>query len=266
MIELAIDKRYVMPKIGGKKLYSMIKGDLEELQIKLGRDKFFEILRENGMMKKRRKSRKRTTNSNHSFRKYPNLIKKLKINGKLQVLVSDITYIAVGAKYGYLNLITDAYTKKIVGYYLSESLEASGSVIALKMALKQIGGAKELIHHSDRGIQYCSKEYVEILKKQNIRISMTESGSPYDNAIAERVNGILKQEFMLGKNCATIEEARKQVAEAIAIYNEIRPHLSCGMLTPNQAHVSGVELKKMWKTYPHRWTRKINDKIELSTN
>ena len=167
--------------------------------------------------------------------------------------------------YCYLSLITDAYSKKVVGYHLGSSLEAQNSIEALKMAIKSRKTKENLIHHSDRGIQYCSKDYVKMLNKDGIQISMAESGSPYDNAIAERVNGILKNELLIDKSSSNITEAKAHLKQAIEIYNNRRPHLSCEMLTPNAAHNTKESFKRMWKTYPRHISNIINDLDCLST-
>ena len=162
--------------------------------------------------------------------------------------VSDITYIVVADGFAYLSLITDAYSKKIVGFYLSQTLEASGAVKALQMALKGCKEVTQLIHHSDRGVQYCCTDYVTMLNQEKIRISMTENSDPLENAIAERVNGILKDE-LLEERYASFETAQKGVAKAVSVYNSLRPHSSCGMLTAQAAHQQKGALKKHWKTY-----------------
>ncbi len=265
VLSLVTEKRYFMPKLGGKKLYHILKPEFEKRVIKLGRDKFFEILRESDMLVKRKRNYVRTTNSRHWMRVYPNLVKNLFINRSEQVWVSDITYISTKQGHYYLSLVTDAYTKKIIGFKLSKTLEAYSSLQALQMALKSRRDTKLLIHHSDRGIQYCSHEYTETLKKHDIAISMTENGDPYENAIAERINGILKNEFEIHTINLDYEEAQKLVASAIITYNTKRPHLSCGLLTPEQAHHGGAELKKMWKSYPRVFNRIIKDLNGLST-
>ena len=150
--------------------------------------------------------------------------------------------------FAYLSLITDAYSRKITGFYLSKTLEAKGTIEALKMAIKNCSDTKNLIHHSDRGVQYCCADYVKLLQNKNIKISMTENGDPLENAIAERVNGILKEELIQAKY-NSFEDAQKSVAKAIVIYNSLRPHSSCSMLTPNEAHKKEGELKKHWKNY-----------------
>jgi transposase InsO family protein len=183
------------------------------------------------------------------MRKYDNLVKGVVLGRPEQVFVSDITYIATEDGYNYLSLVTDACSKKIMGYQLSEDLKPLGCMQALEMALGRRTTNLPLIHHSDRGYQYCSKEYVALLQRQGISISMTENGDPYENAIAERVNGILKEEFYLGETFASYAEAKRHVTESITTYNSMRPHLSCDFMTPEIAHTHQ-------QLYPKRWVRR----------
>jgi transposase InsO family protein len=236
VIHLVNEIRIKMPKIGTRKLYHILQEDLKELSV--GRDKLFQILKANRMLIKPSRSYHITTNSHHRFRKHKNIIEKLNIERPEQVWVSDITYIGNRQNPIYLALVTDAYSKKIVGYDVSASLDASGCVRALKSAIKSRNYMdSNLIHHSDRGLQYCSNEYQKILNENNIKTSMTESYDPYANAIAERVNGILKSEFL---DCygykLSLKLMKKVVQESINIYNQDRPHYSCYMKTPNQMH------------------------------
>jgi transposase InsO family protein len=217
------------------------------LDIKLGRDVLFNFLRAENLLIKPKKSYVKTTNSKHWMRRYPNLIKDIEINRPEQLWVSDITYIKTEAGNEYLSLITDAYSKKIMGYELLDNLSSNGPLKALELALKNRKYKHNLIHHSDRGLQYCSTEYVELLKSNNIKISMTENGDPYENAIAERVNGILKYEFLIIDGFKNHIQAMKVIAESIGIYNESRPHMSCNMLTPNKAHLQQKMKLKKWK-------------------
>ena len=227
--------RFKQPKVGVKKLHRMLKGK----GIEVGRDRLYDVMREEGLLIKRKRS-KRTTNSNHRFKKYKNLIKEKEVKGAEEVFVSDITYILTRERYTYLSLITDIWSRKIVGYCLSRSLSVEGSIKALKMALR--GKKKGLIHHSDRGVQYCCNEYVDMLEKHGAKISMTEDNHVYENALAERVNGILKEEFMLGQELPSYEAAKKLVKEAIEIYNNERIHMSIEYKTPAQKHVEMVEV------------------------
>lgn len=204
--------------------------------IKMGRDRLFDILRNHDMLIRRKKASFKTTNSYHHFYKCNNLIKNLEITRPNQVWVSDITYIRTVKGFCYLALITDLYSRKIVGYDLSNSLELSGCLRALQKALKNTNPAVGLIHHSDRGIQYCSKLYVAKLKNRNIKISMTEENHCYENAVAERVNGILKDEFYLDQWFSDLGHAKKATKCAIDVYNNKRLHLSLGLKTPQAVY------------------------------
>lgn len=208
------------------------------IKTRIGRDRLFDKLRENGLLVKWKKKYIQTTNSRHRFKKYKNLIKEIEPTGCNQHYVSDITYIDTLEGYGYLSLITDRYSRKIVGYELSKSLSIEGSLKAAKMAIQGVSEPEKLIHHSDRGIQYCSKGYVELLQKRGIRISMTEEDHVYENAMAERVNGILKEELLLGGKFLSYNIAKQTVKEAVKIYNEERLHMSLGYITPQEKHLS----------------------------
>ena len=234
VIDLVQSVRLKMPRIGTRKLYYLLQERLGELGI--GRDKLFSILNANHLCIYPKRSYRVTTNSHHRFRKHKNLIENLSIERPGQVWVSDITYIGNRNNHNYLCLVTDAYSKKIVGYDLSDSLNATGAVRALKMALKQNGKKENLIHHSDRGLQYCCDDYQKVLRKHKIDCSMTESYDPYANAVAERVNGILKDEFMLERYHVDMQTMKKLISDSIEIYNSMRPHYSCFMLTPDQMH------------------------------
>lgn len=221
---------------------------MHEHRISMGRDSFFELLREQHLLVRKRKCRKpRTTFSCFWMHRYPNLAKDFIPTGPNQLWASDITYLAIGEDFGYLSLLTDAYSHKVVGFFLCENLSAKGCIFALKMALKNNPERKKLIHHSDRGLQYYSAGYVKLLEPQ-IRISMTEHSDPLENAIAERMNGILKDE-LLETRFETFSQAQKAVAVAISIYNHERPHSSVDMLTPAMAHLQSGVLKKRWKNY-----------------
>lgn len=240
--------REQMPRIGTRKLRYMLSETLQKHDISIGRNKLFDLLAEYGMLVRRRKRRYvSTTDSNHPFRKYPNLVRELQVIRPNHLWVSDITYISLREKFCYLNLVTDAYSRKIVGYCLHPSLKKEGTLAALNMALKTQPGSTTLIHHSDRGLQYCCSEYIALLESRNISISMTEKGDPYENAIAERVNGILKTEFDLYRDFENIEQAKEVIADTIRVYNQIRPHASCNYLTPEQAHQQEGLLKSKWK-------------------
>jgi len=227
--------RTELPKLGAIKLRVMVEKHLQDHHLTIGRDAFFQLLRENGMLIKRRKSY--TTNSNHLFKKFPDLVNQGEALMPEEIWVSDITYIRMKSGFLYLTLVTDAYSRKIVGYNLSRNLKADSCIKALQMALdSRIYPKRPMIHHSDRGIQYCCNAYVELLQKHRLHISMTQSGSPYDNAIAERVNGILKAEFGLRSTFESYSTAKKTVDQAIEKYNYLRPHFSCNLKTPNHRH------------------------------
>ena len=227
--------RIEQPRIGTRKLYHILKEPLRELGI--GRDRLFAILKANKMLIKPKRSYHITTNSHHRFRKHKNLIEHLAIKSPEQVWVADITYVGNRDNPMYISLITDAYSKKIVGHYLANTLEVGASIKALRQAIKKRSYPnKQLIHHSDRGLQYCSNNYQHVLKKNNIKCSMTESYDPYQNAIAERLNGILKQEFLFQTQKTDLRTMRKIVKQSINTYNTKRPHISCNMLTPIQMH------------------------------
>jgi len=236
-----------MPRIGTRKLYYLIKDELIKQNIKLGRDVLFNFLRAEHLLIKPKRSYVKTTNSKHWMKKYPNLIKEMEVTKPEQLWVSDITYIQTNGGHNYLSLITDAYSKKIMGYELLDNLTTAGPLKALESALKSRKYKHDLVHHSDRGLQYCSAEYVNKLIENNVKISMTENGDPYENAIAERLNGILKYEFLIKDGFKNHLEAVKVIKESIEIYNDERPHLSCDMLTPNQTHLQQTIHIKKWK-------------------
>jgi len=259
-----VDKiRHRQPRIGGRKL--LVK--LEELGIQIGRDALFDMLRNNRLLVRRRRSGIRTTNSSHWLRKYPNLIRHFEPTRPNQLWVSDITYLETSEGFLYLFLITDAYSKKILGWAIADNLDADNAVEALQMALRSMKeDCSGLIHHSDRGVQYCSDKYVKQLSKRNILISMTENGDPLENAIAERVNGILKDEWLYDMGKMEKSAMRKIIPQIIHIYNNERPHLSIGMLTPNVAHQMSEKLKRHWKNYykPSNQTEEYS--MSFSTN
>ena len=248
--ELVNEIRQDQPQIGGRKLLSMIVPKLKGT-MSIGLDAFFNILRDEGLLIRKTKRRVITTNSRHWLRKYPNLIREFTPSAPHQLWVSDITYIETSENgFVYLFLITDAYSRKIIGWHLSETMEADNALKALYMALSSLpADVKDLIHHSDRGVQYCCHKYVARLKTSDIQISMTENGDPLENAIAERVNGILKTEWLYCKVLKNKEEALVEIKHIIRIYNEKRPHSSLNMLTPEVAHQKRGDLKKHWKNY-----------------
>ena len=241
-----------LPSVGAEILHYQLTDFRAQHGIKLGRDKFTNLLRDSGMLIRRRTRRVRTTWSNHPFRKYPNLIKGTKVEAPNRLWASDITYVPLQYGFAYLSLITDAYSRKIVGWALHRSLEMEGPLAALKMALKANKVGKKLIHHSDRGVQYCCNEYTSLLREAKIAISMTEQGDPYENALAERINRTIKEEMLLNRSFVNYEAAREAVQRAIENYNNLRPHRSCGYLTPRQAHRTQGELVKKWRVSKRR--------------
>jgi transposase InsO family protein len=236
-------------KCSGKVMYEIIKGELIYNQVKMGRDKVLDVFRKYGLMKKRRRFRARTTFSDVNLPLFPNLVENMTLTRPEQLWVSDITYLRVGENFNYLSLITDAYSHRIMGYYLSETLETKGCMIALGMALaNRTLPSGALVHHSDRGFQYRSQEYIKALRENGITSSMTQSGDPRENAIAERANGLLKIDMGLADVIyACRQDALEAVEAIIRTYNEIRPHSSVDMLTPVLAHQQTGTLKNRWK-------------------
>jgi transposase InsO family protein len=254
VIKLVREVRMIMPRLGGKKLYFLLQEQLSI--IKVGRDKLFNILRANHMLIEPKRRYHITTDSHHRFRKHKNLISALEIEKPNAVWVSDITYVGNRTNPSYLALITDAYSKKIVGYNVSKSLSVEGSIKALAMATSNREDRDyPLIHHSDRGLQYCSNDYQKLLKDNGISTSMTEKYDPYENAIAERINGILKQEFGIAKKIKDFNVKEKLIQDAIKIYNNVRPHLSNHMLTPIQMHKQNKLKRKQYKS------KKLNNDV-----
>lgn len=238
--------RSQMPRLGTRKLHYLLKQKAQKDGITIGRDALFQLLRQEGLLISRKRSYTKTTNSKHWMHKYSNLVKNIEVRRPEEVWVADITYVAVADSYAYLHLITDAYSKQIVGYNVSDTLAASSTVKALEMAIAGRQYQLPLIHHSDHGLQYCSALYTKVLNSKAISISMTEDGSPYDNAIAERVNGILKDEFGLDEVFEDIKQMEKQVKQSICTYNHQRPHISNHMLTPIQMHNQQMLKPKSW--------------------
>lgn len=236
--ELVMQVRCCHYRLGGKKIYEWFKGEIHKIDDQVGRDKFFDILRKHRLLVTRRKKHVYTTDSYHRFKVYRNQLKDKVLRGAHQGWVSDITYVRTSKGFMYLFLITDAYSRKIVGWSLSESLRIEGAIEALQMAIKQCVNTSNLVHHSDRGIQYCSQDYVRLLKEAGIIISMTEENHCYENAIAERVNGILKMEYGLDGKFAGTKQLLQAVKEAIWLYNMERPHWSLKLCTPNQIHLA----------------------------
>lgn len=237
------------PRMGTRKLYELLEPFMLEHHIKMGRDALFDVLAANKLLVRKRKRGIRTTNSSHWLRKWPNLIREIELSASNQLWVSDITYWKSKNENYYISFITDAYSHKIVGYHVGKTLETIESLTALKMALNSLDGAVKLIHHSDRGVQYCSHEYVKQLQDYGIQISMTENGDPLENAIAERVNGIIKDEYLNAYEVDNLNEARELLNYVITLYNEERPHMSIEYKVPEALHSSNQTTLRKWKNY-----------------
>jgi putative transposase len=239
------------PVIGTRKLFVMLQPFLQEHQIKLGRDTLFNLMADNHLLVRRRRKPTRTTFSNHWMKKYPNLIAELDIASANQVWVSDITYLLTEQGFVYISLITDAYSRRIMGYHVAENLEAVHSVKALQMALKSVPckSLAGLIHHSDRGVQYCSQTYVNLLQDYGVSISMTNNGDPLENAIAERINGIIKSEYLEQNRIQDKAHAEVLLQRAVDLYNTERPHMSTSMLAPQLVYARNLKVNREWKNY-----------------
>lgn len=239
VVELVKVQRRIHPRMGGRKLLFLLTEDLDEMGISLGRDQFFALLRQRKLLVKRTRHGARTTDSRHFFRVWPNRIRTIRPSMAHQVWVCDLTYIYTEEGFLYLSLVTDMYSRKIVGYCIHDTLESEGCLRALKMALAQLPEGAQPIHHSDRGIQYCCKQYIALLQRRKCPISMTEQNHCYENALAERVNGILKGEYDLGVTFRKKKHAIAAARQAIWIYNEQRPHTSLKYKTPSSVHGLG---------------------------
>jgi transposase InsO family protein len=250
ILSLVLAVRKEFPRMGGRKLLIYLASKFESMNIHIGRDGFFELLYRHFLLIRRPRNRKKTTYSDHWMHKYPNLIAGYTPDAPNRLWVSDITYIQMVDGHAYLSLITDAYSHKIVGWKLAPTLASDHTLAALKMALSHLkGNHPELIHHSDRGSQYCCGSYVNMLTRRKIKISMTESGNPLENAIAERVNGILKTEWLNIGRAGTLRESVSYVGKIIDLYNNQRPHQSIGYQVPALVHQTGMETKRKWKNY-----------------
>lgn len=250
VIKEVLGIRKTHKKMGCRKLLVKLEAFMFDHQIKMGRDALFDLLAANQLLIRRRNRRISTTYSSHWLRKYPNLIREFVADGINQLWVSDITYWRFKDKFLYISFITDVFSHKIVGHYLSESLEAESSIHALQMALDQLKQPVEgLIHHSDRGIQYCCKEYVKLLQDNSIAISMTENGDPLENALAERINGIIKGEYLDCYEVNSIQEANELLIQVVNLYNQERPHMSIGNKTPEEVHQTNQKTDRLWKNY-----------------
>jgi len=265
ILQMVHKVRQELPRVGTRKLQQLLTRELATHQIALGRDYLFDLLQDHKLLIRQRKRKVYTTDSRHWMRKYANLTTQLVIDRPEQLWVSDMTYIKIQNQWGYLSLITDAYSRKIMGYCLRSDMLAEGCIAALQMALDNRSYNDPLIHHSDRGSQYCCKDYVELLRSAGIAISMTEKGDPYENALAERMNGIIKGEFNLYSSQLNFEQTCELVRKSIAAYNGIRPHGSCDYLTPDQAHQTLTPMKKRWKNYPRLGTEQEAGRLPLQS-
>jgi len=247
ILEKVSNIRKEMPRLGGKKLYYLINKDPNRKNYKFGERKFFKVLKAHNLLVIRKKRRAITTDSKLWKGQYPDLVKELIPSRPEQVWVADITYFRTKDGFIYGHLITDGYSKKLVGFEISDNMKAASTLSALKKAVANRIYDKELIHHSDRGFQYLSRVYTTFLKKHKIKISVTQDGSPYDNAVAERINGILKDEFGFGGVFESLEQAKELLEKVAIIYNDKRPHISNHYLTPNEMHQQSKLKIKTWK-------------------
>lgn len=246
--------RKEQPRIGTRKIHYLLKDE-----INIGRDKLFSIMKREEMLIGKKRKYIKTTNSKHWMQTYKDISKEEELKQAEQLWVSDITYLSSRGETLYLHLVSDAYSKQIMGYRLSNDLKSESTLKALQMAIKRrIYPDRQIIHHSDRGLQYCSKLYKDELIKNNCLISMTENGSPYDNAVAERINGILKDEFYCDEKFDNFQQAKKHIEQSIFIYNNKRPHLSCSMLTPIQMHKQNIIKVKKWNKKPSQLAERVN--------
>lgn len=262
IVGLIKKKREIWKRGSGRNLHQCLQKEFKCHNIKIGRDKFFDVLRNNHLLVKSKRIRTKTTCSYHHFNKYRNLVVKDDAPLKAgKIWVADITYLWLKPqdKFCYLSVITDLYSRKIVGHCVHETLSVKGCITALRQALRNRKDTSEsLIHHSDRGVQYCCNAYVNLLKKQRIRISMTQTGDPLENAVAERIHKTIKEEFTNDRqiNFCNIEEAKTEIRKFIEFYNDKRPHRSLQWMTPNEAAKCTGALKRVWKTYwrkEHEW-------------
>ena len=253
ILQLVHNIRTRLPRLGTRKLLFLLDPELRSHQIDIGRDALFDLLGAHKLLIRQRKRKMVTTNSRHWMRKYANLIKNVEIIRPEQVWVSDITYIRMNNQWGYLSMITDAFSRKIMGFCFRNDLLAQGCVDALQMALSNRQYKEQkLIHHSDRGSQYCCKDYIDLLGSVNVSVSMTDNGDPYENALAERMNGIIKNEFNLYSSHLSFDDTHQLIIRSIDAYNSERPHGSCDYLTPVKAHNQTKILNKRWKKYERK--------------
>jgi len=237
VLDLVRGERHQQPRIGARKLHLLIGQELKEAGVSLGRDRLFELLRRHDLLvERRRRSGPRTTDSRHGFRVYGNLLRSLELQGPDEAWVSDLTYIRTREGFLYLALVMDAWSRKVVGWHVGATLEALGCVAAVRMAIAQLPAQARPVHHSDRGTQYCCNDYVALLGSRELPISMTEENHCYENGKAERLNGILKEEYGLGGEFARKDEVERVVRQAVTLYNERRPHTSLGYRIPSAVH------------------------------
>lgn len=245
VLNMVHEQRKILPMLGGRKVYHQIKPSIQNASIKMGRDKLFRLLADHNLLIKPKRRYVTTTNSKHWLRKYPNIIKDIQITGPEQVWVSDITYIKTDEGNCYLNLVTDAFSRRIMGHSIAQNMNTEEMKKAYDIAVSSRCYPNEpLIHHSDRGLQYCSGDYVKVSTDNHISISMTENGDPYENALAERMNRTLKDEFGLGRVLPSRQQAFRLAAEAVDLYNQRRPHLSLKMNTPDKVHLQKSRLQE----------------------
>ena len=257
------NERKLLPGVGGRKIKYLIQPQIEKNNISFGRDKLFKLMRENNLLIKPRRRYIQTTNSKHWMRKYPNIAKDLKITMPEQLWVSDITYLKTEEGNSYLSMVTDAFSRKIMGYCIADDMQAGTTAKALKMAIENRLYNHPVIHHSDRGLQYCSQEYVSLATDNNISMSMTEQSDPYENALAERMNRTIKEEFCLDHVMANKKQTIQAVKEAIELYNNYRPHQSLSLQTPNQQHQKSTNSNR---GHPDKnLTLKLSDEAEVGS-
>jgi putative transposase len=241
-VKAMVDKhRKVLPRVGTRKLHGLMEEDLRRQGLKMGRDGLFTLLRSHGLLIRPRRRYVQTTNSKHWLRKWPNLVKDKTVKGPDEVWVSDITYLKTEEGTMYLNMVTDAFSRRIVGYAVADNMETTAMIKAFEMALAQRKDPhRPTIHHSDRGVQYCSKEYVSMSARHHVLLSMTENGDPYENALAERMNRTIKEEFGMDRTLKSKQQLRALVEESILLYNSKRPHLALNMKTPDQVYKTKI--------------------------
>ena len=260
IVGLIKKKREIWKRGSGRNLHKCLQKEFKTHSIKIGRDKFFDVLRNNHLLIKSKRCRTKTTCSYHHFNRYKNLIENTVPARANEVWVADITYLWLKPqdKFCYLSVITDLYSRKIVGHCVHESLNVKGCIAALKQALRNRKDKNEsLIHHSDRGVQYCCHAYVKLLQKQQVQISMTQTGDPLENAVAERIHKTIKEEFTDDRqiNFCNIDQAKTEIKKFIEFYNQQRPHRSLQWLTPNEADQCTGALRRVWKTYRRKALR-----------